>query len=152
MENITVGWKVFRKIAGCTRNDSHNSHISTSHAVEKALEEAVILKVSTSDEISWSYLVSACRAWAAFLRFSCFLSWKRLFYEVLQAGGEKCSFLPLLFVPDLCSRSMSSSVTSSLSTCGILFREILSKVFMHITIFHLWDEELFRDNFCGQMC
>ena len=46
---------------------------------------------------------------------------------------------------------MSSSVTSSLSTCGILFREILSKFFMLIAISHLWDEELFRDNFCGQV-
>ena len=52
MENITVGWKVFRKIRGCTGNDSHDSHVGTSHAVEIALGEAVILKVSTSDEIS----------------------------------------------------------------------------------------------------
>ena len=52
MENITVGWKVFRKIGGCTGNDSHDSNISTSHAVEIILGEAVIFKVSTSDEIS----------------------------------------------------------------------------------------------------
>ena len=47
-----MGWKVFRKIGGCTGNDSHDSHISTSHAVEIALGEAVILKVSTSEAIS----------------------------------------------------------------------------------------------------
>ena len=135
MENITVGWKVFRKIGGCTGNDSHDSHVSTSHAVEIALRKAAILKFSTSGQVSWSYLVSACRAWAAFLRFSCFLSWKRLFYEVLQAAGKKCSFPPLLLVPDLCSRSMSSSVTSSLSTCGFLFREILSKTFLCVLQF-----------------
>ena len=102
MENITVGWKVFRKIGGCTGNDSHDSHISTSHAVEIILGEAVIFKVSTSDEISWSYLVSACRAWAAFLRFSCFLSWKRPFYEVLQANAVSrlyCLFLTCALVP-----------------------------------------------------